>query len=169
MTVAKRVVVVCHANTARSVMAQKLIERMLADRDLAGAIHVSSAGVWSYARDGMIPSLDARLALREVGIELAEDAMVSTALRDHPEVLAGADLVVTMTNEQKGLVLALANGRGVTVATLPELAGEHGDIADPAGQGEEAFRAARDEIMRCLALGFDALVARVISSLDHGG
>jgi protein-tyrosine phosphatase len=160
--VRKRVLVVCHANTARSVMAQKLIERMLAERGLGERIDVSSAGVWIHARDGMIPSLDARLALREVGIELAEYAMASTALRDHPELLAVADLVVTMTGEQSLLVRALADGRGVEVVTLPELAGEHGDIADPAGQGEDAFRAARDEIMRCLTLGFDRMVARVI-------
>jgi protein-tyrosine-phosphatase len=153
--------VVCHANTARSVMAQKLIERMLTERGLGDLVHVSSAGVWIHARDGMIPSLDARLALREVGIELAEYAMASTALRDHPDVLAAADLVVTMTAEQSALVRALADGRGVNVVTLPELAGESGDIADPAGQGEDAFRAARNEIMRCLALGFDRLVARV--------
>ena len=143
-------------------MAQKLIERMLAERGLAETLEVSSAGVWTYARDGMIPSLDARLALREVGIELAEDGMASTALRQHPEILESADLVVTMTVEQTYLVLALANGRGIDVVTLPELAGEHGDIADPAGQGEEAFRAARDEIMRCLALGFDRMVQRAL-------
>ena len=142
-------------------MAQKLIQRMLVERGLADVVEVSSAGVWNHARDGMIPSLDARLALREVGIELAEDGMASTALREHPEILAEADLVVTMTAEQVALVRALANGRGVDVVTLPELAGETGDIADPAGQGEEAFRAARDEIMRCLALGFDRMVARV--------
>jgi protein-tyrosine-phosphatase len=159
--VRKRVLVVCHANTARSVMAQKLIERMLAERGLSETIAVSSAGVWTYARDGMLPSLDARLALREVGIELTEDGMASTALREHPEILAEADLVVTMTAEQTALVRVLANGRGVDVVSLAELAGEHGDIADPAGQGEEAFRAARDEIMRCLARGFDRLVGRV--------
>ena len=158
----KRLLVVCHANTARRVMAQKLIERMLAERGLAETLEVSSAGVWNYARDGMIPSLDARLALREVGIELAEDDMASTALREHPEILESADLVVTMTVEQTYLVRALANGRGIDVVTLPELAGEHGDIADPAGQGEEAFRAARDEIMRCLALGFDRMVQRAL-------
>jgi protein-tyrosine-phosphatase len=155
------VLVVCHANTARSVMAQKLIERMLAERGLGEHLHVSSAGVWTYARDGMIPSLDARLALKEVGIQLAEDGMASTALREHPEILEAADLVVTMTAEQTALVRALAPGGGVDVVTLAELAGESGDIADPAGQGEEAFRAARDEIMRCLALGFDRMVARV--------
>jgi len=159
--VRKRVLVVCHANTARSVMAQKLIERMLAERGLQDRVHVSSAGVWTYARDGMIPSLDARLALKEVGIELAEDGIASTALREHPELLADVHLVVTMTAEQTALVRALTNGRVVDVVTLAELAGERGDIADPAGQGEEAFRAARDEIMRCLALGFDRLIARV--------
>jgi protein-tyrosine phosphatase len=157
----KRLLVVCHANTARSVMAQKLIERMLDERGLADRIEVASAGVWTYARDGMIPSLDARLALREIGIELAEDGMASRALREHPEILEAADLVVAMTTEQTYLVRALADGRGVNVVTLPELAGESGDIADPAGQGEEAFRAARDEIMRCLDLGFDRMVQRV--------
>jgi protein-tyrosine phosphatase len=160
--VTRRVLVICHANTARSVMAQKLIERMLAERGLDGRIEVSSAGVWVHARDRMIPSLDARLALREVGIELAEDGMASTALRDHLEILEAADLVVAMTTEQTYLVRALAgDGSSVNVVTLPELAGESGDIADPAGQGEEAFRAARDEIMRCLALGFDRMIERV--------
>lgn len=159
----RRVLVVCHANTARSVMAQKLIERMLAERGLDGRIEVRSAGVWVHARDRMIPSLDARLALREVGIELAEDGMVSTALRDHPEILEAADLVVAMTTEQTYLVRALAGDGGVVnVVTLPELAGESGDIADPAGQGEEAFRAARDEIMRCLTLGFDRMIERAL-------
>ena len=157
----KHVLVVCHANTARSVMAQKLIERMLDERGLADRLHVSSAGVWNYARDGMIPSLDARLALKEVGIFLAEDGMASTALREHPEILEAADLVVAMTVEQTYLVRAMVDGGGVNVVTLPELAGEHGDIADPAGQGEEAFRAARDEIIRCLALGFDRMILRV--------
>lgn len=160
----KQLLVVCHANTARSVMAQKLIERMLTERGLDDRIQVGSAGVWTYARCGMIPSLDARLALREVGIHLTEDAMASRALRDHPEILASADLVVAMTTEQTYLVRALAGDGGqVNVVTLPELAGEHGDIADPAGQGEEAFRAARDEIMRCLALGFDRMVERALA------
>jgi len=88
--------------------------------------------------------------------------MASRALREHPEILETADLVVAMTTEQTYLVRALADGRGVDVVTLPELAGESGDIADPAGQGEEAFRAARDEIMRCLDLGFDRMVTRAM-------
>jgi protein-tyrosine-phosphatase len=153
-----RILVVCHANTARSVMAQALLERLLAERGVDGRVQVRSAGVARYARDGMLASLDARLALREVGVELPEH-IVSTDLRAHPALLAEADLVVTMTVEQKRLVADLPSGAERTVVTLRELAGEAGDIADPAAQGEEAFRLARDEIARCLALAAEALVA----------
>ena len=38
------------------------------------------AAIANYARDGMLPSLDARLVLREEGIHLAEDGLTSTDL-----------------------------------------------------------------------------------------
>ena len=67
------VLLICHANTCRSVMAQALLEHMLAERGVDGRIRVRSAGVSPYARDGMLASLDARIVLREVGIHLTED------------------------------------------------------------------------------------------------
>ena len=54
-------------------MAQALLERMLAERGVDGHIRVRSAGVSTYARDGMLASLDARIVLREDGIHLAEE------------------------------------------------------------------------------------------------
>ena len=45
---------------------------------------------------------------------------------------------------------AFDEARGRSVLTLRELAGEDGDIDDPATRGEEVFRACRDEIQRCL-------------------
>jgi protein-tyrosine-phosphatase len=155
----KRVLLVCHANTCRSVMAHVLLERMLAERGLNGRVRVSSAGVGPHARDGMIPSLDARLALKEIGVQLAEDAMASTALRHHPEVLAEADLVIAMTREQKQVLAALSGADGRPVLTLRELVGEDGDIADPVGQGDDVYRACRDEIARCLGLSLDRMLA----------
>jgi protein-tyrosine-phosphatase len=139
-------------------MAHALLERMLEERGLGDRVRVSSAGVSPYARDGMYASLDARLVLKELGILLAEDTIVSTDLKSHRELLAGAALVVTMTAEQKRLVGALADGDARPVLTLRELAGETGDIGDPVGQGEETYRACRDEIARCLAKGFDRLL-----------
>ena len=155
--VADTVLIVCHANTARSVMAQVLLERMLVVRGLDG-VRVCSGGVANWARDGMIPSLDARIALRDEGIHLAEDALTSTAIALHPELVAAAHVIVTMTAEQKTIMEALDEAAGKPVLTLRELAGEAGDIADPAMQGEDVFRACRDEIKRCLEKSFDRLL-----------
>lgn len=142
------VLFVCHANTARSVMAHVLLERMLEAR--GAHARVRSAGIANWARDGMLPSLDARIVLREDGIHLGEDALTSTDLRRHPELLQEAAVVLTMTAEQREIVRGLANGGRAPVYTLGEFAGDGDDIADPAMQGEDAFRAARDAIRRCL-------------------
>jgi protein-tyrosine-phosphatase len=146
----KTVLMVCHANTARSVMAQVLLERMLARHGADGAIRVRSGGIANYARDGMIASLDARLALREVGIRLAEEDFASTDLKRHRHLLAEADVILTMTERQKQMLDAFDEARGRPVFTLREFVGEDGDIEDPATQGEDVFRACRDEITRCL-------------------
>lgn len=155
------VLVVCHANTARSIIAQALLERMLADRGVGQRVRIRSGGIASYARDGMLPSLDARLVLREDGIHLTEDGLVSTDLRRHRDLMAEADLILTMTVEQKQAVGAFSEAEGRPVFTLKEFAGESGDIGDPAMQGEDVFRFCRDEIKRCLEMSFDRLLAEV--------
>jgi protein arginine phosphatase len=151
------VLLICHANTCRSVMAHVLLERMLAARRL-GDIRVRSAGVARFARDGMLASLDARIVLREIGIHLAEDDFTSTDLKRHPELLAEAAVVVTMTSDQKQVVAELGAAPR-SIVTLRELAGEEGDIGDPVGQSEDVYRACRDEITRCLDKGFERLLA----------
>ena len=153
----KTVLIVCHANTCRSVMAQALLEKMLAERN--GRVRVRSGGIGHTARDGMIPSLDARLLLREDGIHLSETEILSTNLRQHREVVAAADLILTMTALQKRELRALAEADGRPVFTLKEFVGEDGDIADPVGQDEDVYRACRDEIKRCLEKSLDRLLA----------
>jgi protein-tyrosine-phosphatase len=154
----KTVLFVCHANTCRSVMAQALLEKMLVERNGRARVRVRSGGIGHTARDSMIPSLDARLLLREDGIHLTETAILSTDLRRHPEVVASADLILTMTARQKLELAALPESDGRPVFTLKEFVGEDGDIADPVGQGEDTYRACRDEIKRCLELSFDRLL-----------
>lgn len=139
-------------------MAHVLLERMLAERDVRHRVRIRSGGIANYARDGMLPSLDARLVLREDGIELAEDALTSTDLRRHRHLLAEADLILTMTIEQKAAIGTYSEAGGRPVFTLREFAGEAGDIRDPATQGEDVFRACRDEIKRCLLLALDRLL-----------
>ena len=158
----KSVLIVCHANTARSVMAQVMLEHFLRQRGVHERVRVSSGGVARYARDGMLPSLDAKIALRGLGLEVAE-GIVSTDLRRHPERVAEAALIVTMTDEQRAIITSYPEVRNTPVLTLRELAGEAGDIEDPVGQSEEGFRACCHEIQRCLSLALDRLVAWVSS------
>jgi protein-tyrosine-phosphatase len=139
-------------------MAQLLLERMLAGRGVDGVIRIRSGGIANYARDGMLASLDARLALREEGIHLSEEDFASTDLRRHRHLLAEADLILTMTALQKQMLDAFDEARGRPVLTLRELAGEDGDIDDPATQGEDVFRACRDEIKRCLEKSVERLL-----------
>jgi len=153
----KTVLLVCHANTCRSIMAHVLLEKLLAERNGRAAVRVRSAGISPRARDGMIPSLDARIVLREDGIHLGEQTLTSTALRHHPELLAEADLILTMTADQKAMLETFDTVRAPRF-TLREFAGDPGDIADPVGQGEEAYRACRDHIRRYLERGLDRLL-----------
>ena len=155
----KTVLLVCHANTCRSVMAHVLLERMLAEHNGHHEIRVRSGGVGPYARDRMIASLDARIVLREDGIHLGEYEFTSTSLRQHREIIADADLILTMTAGQKDIMGTFAEALGRPIFTLKEFAGERGDIDDPVGQGEDRYRTCRDEIKRCLEQSLDRLLS----------
>jgi protein-tyrosine phosphatase len=158
MTGAPRLILfICHANTARSVMAHVMLERMLHERGVAA--RVRSAGIANWARDGMLPSLDARIVLREEGITLGEDDLTSTDLRRHRELLTDATVVLTMTAEQREMVRGYPEADGRAIYTLAEFAGEDGDIDDPAQRGEDAFRFARDRIRSYLEKSFSRLAA----------
>jgi protein-tyrosine-phosphatase len=57
------------------------------------------------------------------------------------------------------MLAAFPEAAGKPVMTVRELAGEAGDIADPAMQDEDVFRHCRDEITRCLVRGLERLLA----------
>ena len=151
------ILIVCHANTSRSVMAHALLEKMLAARGV-NHFNVRSGGIAIYARDGMLASLDARIVLRDLDIYLGDGEFVSTDLKRHRHLIEQAHLILTMTTEQKQMLDAYPEATGKRAFTLREFAGEMGDIDDPAMQGEEAFRARLDEIQRCLEKSFDDLL-----------
>jgi protein-tyrosine-phosphatase len=153
----RAVLFVCAANTARSVLAEYLLRRELSRRGVDGQISVRSAGVAPYARDGALISLDTRLALRDIGIELPENA-ASVDLKRHPELLERAELTLTMTEDQAAVlhrVFPCSSAR--EVFTLRAFAGEDGDIADPYEKGPEHFARCRDEIERLVAKVADRL------------
>ncbi|MGH7821505.1 MAG: hypothetical protein ACREQ9_17205 [Candidatus Binatia bacterium] len=151
------VLFICHANTSRSIMAETLLRRLIEERGLDGRIHVDSAGVAAYARDGALVSLDAKFALRDHGIEVPQE-LTSTDLKRNLHLLEAADVVLAMTEEQKALVERLPGAAGKRILTLRELAGERGDIADPATRDESFFQQTCAEIKRCLEKSLPALI-----------
>lgn len=161
MSPGRRILIVCHANTSRSIIAEAVLLRLLAARGLADRYAVASAGIAPFARDGSLVSLDARFVLREIGIDLPRDAG-ATDLKRHPELLEAADVVLAMTDEQRRVLNDKFPGAaGKRVLLVRELLGEAGDIDDPSMKDEDVFRACRDEIMRCLEGGLPVLLAHM--------
>ncbi|MFM8410880.1 MAG: hypothetical protein ACKOCT_11440 [Alphaproteobacteria bacterium] len=155
----RHVLFVCHANTSRSVMAEHLLRRLLADHAVPDdAMVVTSGGIAPYARDGSLVSLDTRLVLRDVDIHLEPDAVARDLKRGHRHLLDEADLILTMTAEQVGMVRAQLGARDVAVATLRDFAGLGGDIADPAGQAEDVFTLTRNRVAHALEHAMPRLV-----------
>lgn len=156
----RHVLFVCHANTSRSVMAEHLLRRLLADRAVPGeAMIVTSGGIAPYARDGSLVSLDTRLVLRDVDIHLEPESVARDLKRGHRHLLDEADLILAMTAEQVAMVRAQMGPREVEVATLRDFAGLGGDIADPAGQAEDVFTLTRNRVAHAIEHALPRLVA----------
>jgi len=153
----RRILIICHANTSRSVIAEALLNRMLEERALAEHLTVESGGIAAYARDGALVSMDARLVLRDAGIDKPPKD-VSTDLKRNRHLIERADLILTMTRKQVEMLAEdFPEAGGKEVYTLKDFAGLSGDIEDPAGKGEDVFSACRDEIQKCLDRAIDRL------------
>jgi len=141
-------------------MAEHLLARELRERGIDGAVRVRSAGIAPYARDGALVSLDTRMALREIGIDIGDEA-TSTDLKRHMELLEAADVVIAMTTQQAlDLRERFTVPQHLEVHTLRSFAGESGDIDDPFEQGDLVFAACRDEILRLIPRIADRLFQR---------
>jgi protein-tyrosine-phosphatase len=154
----RRILIICHANTSRSIIAEAVLLRLLASRGVGNRFEVRSGGIAPYARDGSLVSLDARFVLRDIGIDLPEGAG-ATDLKRQRHLVEQADVILAMTEEQRAtLAKTFPEAAGKPVWLLRELAGDAGNIEDPAMQSEDVFRHCRDEIVRCLEAGLPRLL-----------
>jgi protein-tyrosine-phosphatase len=154
----RRILIICHANTSRSIIAEAVLLRLLASRGVADRFAVRSGGIAPYARDGSLVSLDARFVLRDIGIHLPDGAG-ATDLKRQRHLVEQADVILAMTEEQRAMLAkTFPESTGKPVWLLRELAGDTGDINDPAMQSEDVFRHCCDEIVRCLEAGLPRLL-----------
>ena len=153
----RRVLVVCHANTSRSIIAEAVLLRLLRERGLDRSVTVGSGGIAPYARDGSLVSLDAKFVLREIGIP-EPPKPGATDLKRNRHLLSEADVILVMTEQQRRMLADFEEATGKPVLTLRELAGESGDIDDPSMKDEDVFRRCRDEIVECLERGLPRLL-----------
>jgi len=132
--------------------------RELRGRGIHEHVRVRSAGIAPYARDGALVSLDTRMTLRDIGIDIGDEA-TSTDLKRYPELLEEADLVIAMTDQQaRDLAARFPLDDVLIVHTLRSFAGEAGDIDDPFEQGDLVFSECRREIERLIPLVVDRLM-----------
>jgi protein-tyrosine-phosphatase len=148
----KSILIVCSVNTARSPMAEGFLKDFFSKVKLN--VSVNSGGISSHAREGMLISLDAKLAMEEVGIKLS-DNYLSIDLKKHHDLLDNADLILTLTEKHKNEVKKQINANNKDIFTLKEFAGLDGDIKDPSMKEIEGFRLVRDEIIHCLMKGLN--------------
>ncbi|MFW9819933.1 MAG: hypothetical protein ACFFE5_10010 [Candidatus Thorarchaeota archaeon] len=148
----QRILVVCSVNTARSPMAEGFLKDFFSKIKLN--VDVDSGGIASNARDGMLISMDAKLAMGEIGIKLPESAL-SKDLKKYPDLINDADLILTLTNKHIDEIRKILNIDGKEILTIKEFGGETGDIDDPSMKELEGFRIARNEIIDCLMKGLN--------------
>ena len=147
----QNILIVCSVNTARSRMAEGFLKDFFKKLNLD--VLVNSGGISSNARDGMTISMDAKLAMEEVGIKLSDSAL-STDLKKHHELVREADLILTLTNKHKDEMQDFFILDSKDILTIKEFAGEHGDIEDPSMK-EALFKKVRDEIIDDLMKGLN--------------
>ena len=145
---------VCGGNTCRSPMAVAVARAELAARlripwrDFARSpVQAVSAGVKAETGTPLTP--EAVVALREIGVPaIRHRARPVTA-----EMIERAETVFCMTRSQRERVIALVPAAsGKTVCLDPD-----GDVPDPIGQGQEAYRACLARIRGAVRLRLDEM------------
>lgn len=127
----KLVIFVCTGNICRSIMAEALLRHLWSGKEARSFdLDVSSAGL--HACTGSRPTDKVLFLLGEEGI----DASSHRARQLTPEMVAGADLILTMTGGHKAQILCMTPEKEAhKIKTLKEFVGivGDGDIEDPYG------------------------------------
>ena len=144
---------VCTGNTCRSPLAAAIAQRLAAERGLSD---VEAASSGTSAWDGMPASDGALLVGMERGLDLAQHR----ARQLTPEIVADADIILTMGQHHLDRVEAMGGaGRTYLLSEYASHGSSRRSVSDPFGGDLEVYRATFDELEREIRQVMDRLNA----------
>lgn len=147
--------VVCTANVCRSPMIHAMLKQRLEAEGLAKSVEVRSAGVAAMPNLPASPEGVSLLAAR--GLDLSSHRASALSAAD----IRRADLILVMEEAHRRQIYHRAPDQMHKVLLFSELVGEETDLADPYGQGREAYEITLARIDDILERGWERLLGYV--------
>lgn len=139
---------VCTGNTCRSSIAEGLGKKLAQEKGIE--VEIISAGVAAWP--GAPATWEAIQAAAELGVDLKEHRARSL----ETELIEKADLILTMEERHKSIILArFPKAEGKTFTLREYVTGSPGDISDPIGEPLETYRTCALELRDLIEQALD--------------